>query len=216
MAKRSHRERAAGFTLIEVMVGIVLAALLIMGLTSLWALVGEEFSRLTLRQKAVFALNGEMERLVAVYRVETPLTQSVIYASPSPAPTGRFIYNNTYAAQPTGGAILDTDNNFQVREVFYFSAGGTGDRNLVWLDRAKGVVGNVSWTAPNLTDPNVVGIPAVDSPVAAAATCQDVSCVLLTLYIEFPYRFDLATRALQAMTPVRTISLKTIAGRKGP
>lgn len=198
--KKSPSTVAAGFTLIEVMVGIVLAGILIAGLTSLWALVGEEFHRLTLRQKAVFALNGEMERLAVVYRLETPLTQTVTFGAES-----RLIYNAAHAT----GAIVDTNNDFLVGEVFYHSAGGNGDRNLVWLDRAKNVVGNISWTAPNLQS-----VAVAESPVSQAQDCQATSCVLLTLYVEYPYRFDLATRNLQAMTPVRTISLKTIMGRK--
>ena len=74
---------------------------------------------------------------------------------------------------------------------------------------AKNVVGNISWTAPNLQS-----VAVAESPVSQAQDCQAASCVLLTLYLEYPYRFDLATRNLQAMTPVRTISVKTIMGRK--
>lgn len=63
-----HHPRQFGFTLIEVLVGIVLTAVLVLGLSGLWTTVNDQFLYLTIKQKAIFVLNGEMERLSALYR----------------------------------------------------------------------------------------------------------------------------------------------------
>jgi len=60
--------RQSGFTLIEVLIGIALTAILVLGMSGLWTTVNDQFLYLTLKQKAVFVLNGEMERLSSLYR----------------------------------------------------------------------------------------------------------------------------------------------------
>ncbi|MDP7054754.1 MAG: hypothetical protein QGI61_11365, partial [Alphaproteobacteria bacterium] len=57
-----------GMTLIEVLVGIVMTAILVLGLTGVWTTVGSEFLFLTVKQKTIFVLNGEMERLTSLFR----------------------------------------------------------------------------------------------------------------------------------------------------
>ena len=64
-----HYSKQAGFTLVEVMIGTVLIAILVLGLSGLWTTVNNQFLLLTLKQKAIFVLNGEMERLTALYRI---------------------------------------------------------------------------------------------------------------------------------------------------
>ena len=61
--------KQVGFTLIEVLIGTVLIAILVLGLSGLWTTVNNQFLFLTLKQKAIFVLNGEMERLAALYRL---------------------------------------------------------------------------------------------------------------------------------------------------
>ena len=63
-----YHPRQFGFTLIEVLVGIALTALLVLGMTGLWTTVNDQFLYLTVKQKAIFVLNGEMERLSTLYR----------------------------------------------------------------------------------------------------------------------------------------------------
>jgi prepilin-type N-terminal cleavage/methylation domain-containing protein len=60
--------RQSGFTLAEVLVGIVITSILVLGLSGLWTTVNSQFLFLSMKQKAVFVLNGEMERLSALYR----------------------------------------------------------------------------------------------------------------------------------------------------
>lgn len=186
--------RQAGFTLVEVMVGIVLTAILALGLTALWAFVGDEFLRLGLRQKAVFALNSEMERLAMVYRFDNPTTEAVT--------ANRLIYARNYMPS----AIIDTNNDFQIGRVSYYDGGngiGADDRNLVWLDQGKNIVAAISWDV--LTDINGGGF----------TDCSGgIPCSLLVLHIDFPYRFDAAGQNLQPMAPLDAISLQTIIGKK--
>jgi len=189
--------RQAGFTLVEVMVGIVLTAILALGLTALWAFVGDEFLRLGLRQKAVFALNSEMERLAMVYKLDAPTTETVtVNGNP------RLIYKSDY----NFGAIIDANSDFQIGEVFYHNggAGVADDKNLIWLDKGKNIVAAVSWV---VSDPATI-------PAIRATECFGGACFLLVLYIDFPYRFDAATQNLQPMAPVNNISLQTIIGKK--
>lgn len=196
----------AGFTLVEVLVGIVLTAILVLGMTTLWAVIGDEFQNLSYRQKAVFALSGETERLAQVYRFAppAPFTQGVLVGTSS-----RLIYAQGY----NQGQIIDTNNDFLLGEVFYHDRGngiGADDLNLVWLDRQNNVVAALSWTAPDLNT-----VPPADNPVAAAANCSAVPCVLLTVFIEYPYRFNLTDRSLVPPTKLDTISLYTIVARRG-
>ena len=67
--KPSARDvRQSGFTLIEVLIGLALTAILVLGMSGLWTTVNDQFLYLTLKQKAVFVLNGEMERLSSLHR----------------------------------------------------------------------------------------------------------------------------------------------------
>ena len=66
--------RECGMTVIECMVGFLLISILLIGMGNLWVSVSQQIDRQSLRQKAVFRLNGEMERLVKLYTapVNTP------------------------------------------------------------------------------------------------------------------------------------------------
>lgn len=61
------RAEQTGMTLVEVMVAMVLTAILLVGMNALWVEISREVDALVLRQKAIFRLNGEMERLVGLY-----------------------------------------------------------------------------------------------------------------------------------------------------
>lgn len=58
----------AAFTLIEVIVAMGLLSILVLGTVGMLANVEDQFFRLTLRQKAIFVLHGEVERLTLLYR----------------------------------------------------------------------------------------------------------------------------------------------------
>ncbi|MBT4490192.1 MAG: prepilin-type N-terminal cleavage/methylation domain-containing protein, partial [Rhodospirillaceae bacterium] len=62
-----RRTREDGFTLVEVLAATVITSILVLGLANLWTAVAGEVDGLTMRQKAIFVLNGQMERLTALY-----------------------------------------------------------------------------------------------------------------------------------------------------
>lgn len=197
---QTHLQKQRGFTLIEVMVGMVLASILVMGLTSLWGVITTQFIDLSLRQRAVFALNGEMERLAAIYSSNALPTVTAVGA------TGRFVYSDTvsfvHAAPNLANFVVTYDG-----KLFYYdgNAGTTDDRNLVWIDYAKKVVGKLTWE-----NANYLGVGA--QCVIGGITNQ---CNLITMHLEYPFRMtDMTTGALSASEfPVKSeIDLITIVG----
>ena len=180
---------------------------------TLWSVISDEFFRLGLRQRAIFALNGEMERLAAIYRRTVPTTEAVT--------GGRSIYASTDA---TSNAIETTSSDFVVGEVYYHDRGngiGNDDINLVWLDTSEPPEGS----PPVITPPEFVGAISwtltalTTNPANKADDCLGAACQMLTLYIRFPYRFNTTTKALEAMfvddeSKLDEITLQTIAARK--
>ena len=236
--RRSAPPFQLGFTLIEVMVGFVLVFVLMLGLNALWTQVGAQFDDLVYRQKAIFRLNGEMERLTAQYNSGTAiatagdnhtlnvpanagsfistLTGSGSTAGSPPEPASRLIYGT--ASSP--GFVLDstvsanlasfvtaipandvgTATRDTYRYVLYFKDTGTplASRNVVWLDRSRKVVAQLSWDLYQVS-----------------TSCYSGDCNLLTVYIDYPFRFNTTagTYAPIPGTPVETITAQTLVGR---
>ena len=223
---KSHRDtiphryrcgRRRGMTLIEVMVGAVLTAILVTGLTSLWVSVDNGFNYLTVRQKAIFVLNGEMERLTALYRY-TDFSDTVAVNYPSgedefadQANNARTIYGN-----PNDGLLVDTivetdgtttgfdcltannviDTTCAGDVFFDDQVNNSLDRNFVWIDQARNIVGKLSWELDDIgvNDPGGVGgTTDLFNGNYAGGTCFSrgavADCQLLTLYLQFPYRY---------------------------
>lgn len=63
--------RQRGFTLIEVMTASVILSIFIVSLGTSWLVADRRADRLMNRQKAIFVLNGEMERLTTLYNLTT-------------------------------------------------------------------------------------------------------------------------------------------------
>lgn len=253
------RRSQAGMTLVEVMVGFVLAGLLLVGMNALWVHVNRHLDDVSLRQKAIFRLNGEMERLSKLHNdgtISTLLGNPALveiskadYAAILPIEEGsyisntitgsRYIYNtgNTYVRTTNRadyfarGVFSDTEANDIAAcadapginddtlcpggenaaklngVILYFDRGGaptSDDRNLVWIDRERNVVGQLSWEAMELTTNGT----SDTIPCGNGGTGR---CRLLTLYLDFPFRFSPAA-PLGDMGPVDTITLQTIVG----
>ena len=217
--------RLGGFTLIEVMVGFVLVATLLLAMNTLWFIVAREIDYLTLRQKAVFRLNGEMERLTEWYRggsadtVPTGTTTgntSGYDTAPTWAsgdyvsnPSTRNIYDRT--TDGTRGMVtIEADaNGLSLDEVFYFDSDsdatvGGNDRNFVLLDSDQNIAARLSWS---LTEAHTTcgALPGYGAPDP---------CFFLTLYLDFPFRFDTTDGTVDVIegSPVETITLQTIVG----
>lgn len=221
----------AGVTLIEVMIGMLLIGLLVVGVNGLWAIVGRSFEDAWLRQKAVFRINGEMERLSSLYITGTGPSQTETvndYATTgAPARVGSYIGSTVTGTRRIygrnqGGTVLMTDDpavfetalladgsnlNTVYRRIYYYDPGTTptdDDRNFVWLDRENSVVAQVSWEV----------LPLQNTGNGGTNACYDDSpCRLLTLYLDYPFRYS-PGNPRGDMGPVETITLQTIVGQR--
>ena len=229
MFKPSLWRRQHGFTLIEIMVSMVLVGILVVGLSGVWTMVGEQFFRITLRQKAVFVLHGQMERIAMMYRtgtdnMEMSSVTSGYDATTHPNTNTYYVFADSAPLDDIDSDILiATQDEFELESVdedvpdpglgaiYYMDIAPLGisseDRNVVWLDKDKNVTAIMSWT---LSDTDI----DVDNPVAgddcydgATATCQ-----LLTLYLDYPYRYS-DGGLTEMLGTAKTIILKTIVGR---
>lgn len=221
--------RQSGITLMEVMIGIVLVGILVLGMNGLWEAAARQLDEASLRQRAVFRLNGEMERLSALYIFgagpSNPVEVQDYATSAIPARVGsyigtsvsnkRYIYpNNGSPASDNGTSFtkaIDTDgqNAEAVYSlIYYLNAGNIGlqddDRNLVWLDRERGVLAQLSWELNTLPQTATTANP-----------CKGGACQLLTLYLDYPFRYSSDTSDPRGdMGPVETITLQTIVGQR--
>lgn len=200
----------SGFTLIEIMVGMMLTGLLVVSLSGLWYQVGDQFFRLTLRQKAVFVLHGHMERIAAMYRTGetmTAVTTTGYDAGFPDHPAG----DHTVLSADGAGIVETVLGNFSEGEIYYFDQGVVGgssdDRNVVWLDPGKKrVTAQLSWTLSNVTG---------DQNCYEAGTATSF-CQLLTLYLDYPFRFLVGSSAPMGIMwdQPKTLTLQTIVGRR--
>jgi prepilin-type N-terminal cleavage/methylation domain-containing protein len=270
----ADRSRQGGFTLIEVLLGIVITSILVIGLSGLWTTVNNQFLFLTLKQKAIFVLNGEMERLAALYRftgfIESG-TASILVdyttvangddyvdADDNTDESGSLYDTNKrriFAADPasmtdlvvpSGAAdaaakfdctitqsAVDDDAQFNSdcagRVLRFVDGVGDGDdRNYVWIDQHRRIVGRMSWNIRDLnliTDGNVNNfefpnvpdaLPGGDNSPCWKDGVSDDECKELILYLQFPYRFASVTDPAgdTAIGRKETLVLKTIVGRR--
>lgn len=260
----SHKRAAqAGMTLVEVMMAMVLTAILLVGMNALWVEITREVDALVLRQKAIFRLNGEMERLTGLYAAGstavTPApTGSVVAVSDynttgAPVNRGdyigttivpavasgamwqaetsenqRFIYPDptvlpvwmvdaaafeepldTGSKQLTYGSTSDKSFDTIYRRTLYWTGAGPSDgddRNVVWIDREKSIVGQISWSSAILD--------SLTYPCDNGSGSQP--CRHITLYLDYPFRYSSGTSPKEEIPglPVSTITLQTIVSRR--
>jgi hypothetical protein len=234
---RAGSER--GSTLVGVMAAGVVLGAMALGLANLWTVFDRLSFDALLRQKAVFVLNGEMERLSALYATTNfgwkSRSKSTGYAALSgiAGSSSRRIYavNSTGAdfAVSTVAAFDDADTNLWV------SGSGTSARNYVWLDRGRGLTARLSWIECGIKPAggaNCWGRASDDDPeedependetrnkgcfaykFAGNPNAQSGGawCRHLVLVLEYPFRIEGPT-ATQAGQGVMTLS--TIVGRR--
>lgn len=210
-----------GFTLLEIMIGTVLIGILVLGLLGMWGLVDDQFFRVTLRQKAIFALHGHMERLSALYRNGIPFPvngNSRNYAHhtwllPDANNFPHIVFGLSAAQAPFSTLNLTVTNlaNFGLGTIYLLDRGIIGDsdddRNVVWLDQDLRITASISWTLEEASTQNCF--------VASGGLNR---CMILTLFLDYPYRFPEdppTTDPLVAMWDrPETITLKTIVGER--
>jgi len=259
------RAGQTGMTLVEVMVAMMLTAILLIGMNALWVTISREVDSLVLRQKAIFRLNGEMERLVGLYATDSVAVDSVTspnadapivvtdYQANAPANVSDYIANapivtnavaTGWASDPANGNrfiyragaadfiindasgavggfgqslgadrdLMDTGTsptNPASADSIYsrvlqwhpgLVAGEGGDRNLVWLDRDKNIVAQISW-----------------STVLTASACRgNIGCRHVTMYIDYPFRYVDQNNPRNEIEgfPVSTITIQTIVSSR--
>ncbi|MBF0332334.1 MAG: prepilin-type N-terminal cleavage/methylation domain-containing protein [Alphaproteobacteria bacterium] len=205
---RALRQR--GTTLIEVLVAIVLMSILVLGVSALWAWVGNLMFDLTVRQKAVFALNGEMERLASLHRftdfgtavgfTESTDGYTAVLGGLTGLPTDRLVYGDDLTGvQPFGQDFVTTDSaTFRANpgKVYAYPAGtALTKRNAIMLDEVRGLTARLSWTE-SVTGPD----------------CYPNQCKVVVLYLEFPFRLVDADPFVAA-GKTEALTLMTMVGR---
>ena len=155
-----------GFTLVEVLAAGTVLSVIVLCLVRAWTVFDVMSLELQVRQKAVFVLNGETERLSALYSVggfggAGPAQLQPVSGSAYPAITGiagsasRLVYGQaTTSAKPFtvtsyGAFVAPSSSDFAV----LISGGGPSTQNFVWLDRPRNILGRLSWVACPIADP---------------------------------------------------------------
>ncbi|CAK0755948.1 putative Prepilin-type N-terminal cleavage/methylation domain-containing protein [Gammaproteobacteria bacterium] len=201
-------------TMIEVMVGIVLTSILVLALSGTWAMVSDEFFKLTLKQKAAFVLNGEMERLVAAFRYKNPAGD---WLKPELSSSSRYVYDS---------GTIDIDNNdiknivvntsmvassFANSQIHFYTESGK-DYNVVWLDRDRQITATLTWAMTESVGPtDNADCYWKDSGPKDVVT--NLHCRLLVVYLKYPFRYQSDTSPIaDVMGWTTEISLQTIVG----
>jgi len=217
------RRRQSGFSLLEVMFASTILSVFVLGLAGFWYSASSRVADLVLRQKAIFVLNAEVERLTALYIYTNfasdffngPLA-SIGYDGIGAIPTTRLIYPSnlgSYASNnyiTSSAATFSTGSEFLVWQTTNFLP--WLDRTYVWIDRSRNIVGRLSWVAANINVVSCIGnvdcsCQRFDNSSATGGRCQT-----LDVYLEYPYSF-VSSGSVTAPAQLQTISLRTIVGR---
>ena len=195
----------AGFALIDAMVGMVLTAIFVMGLSGLWALVADETQEQVLQQKAIYALNGELERLSAMYSV-TNFGRSSL--------TGilGLSWNSAKGFYPP--SVIDfvpsSSDDFITQDMNVFLGSDflvmyDNEKNYVWLNRSQKVMARMSWTETGiaLSDCRNFGSDSIGQP-----------CRRVRLNLEYPYIIGSDGKIKKGPNKVKNFPLSTIVGRR--
>jgi prepilin-type N-terminal cleavage/methylation domain-containing protein len=169
-----------GFTFIEIVVAMALASILMVGIVHVWSTVNGMYLRLVLRQRAVFALDSQTDRLTAVYRNCSGYDGSDGSAglhTGAEACTAAFVV--TQAVNFTNGGVGVDEG-----KVFYSSSNNTND---IFIDRQNMITARLSWRR-NADSPACSALrPQLDFS-ANGAVCLEVS-------ITYPYRWNVTAGA---------------------
>lgn len=212
---RSRRKSSqTGHTLLEVMFASVVLSIFVLAMGSVWHTARTNADALVVRQKAIFVLNSEMERLSALYNRTTfgvlgPVSTNG-YTPTNILPATRLSYPLpllSYVAQPFTTMSLATFNasDFNI----WLHDSGSGLYAYVWIDRGRGVAGRLSWTTSNII-PAVCTAPGSCSCMGFSGLLSD-NCRNLNLYLEYPYRIA-SDGTVTTQGQLQTLSLKTMVG----
>ena len=233
---KSHPE--SGFTIVEVLAASALLSIIVLCAVQGWAVVNRLSFDLLLRQKAIFVLNGEMERAVALY-TRTNFGASVTSSSTGYTAYAAIVGSGTRITYSTAVApvtfTVSTASAFTLASapdsLVWMNGGGSGTPfNYVWLDRPRGLLARLSWSACTVTNATSKACWVIGSPAGqkskSNAVCYGYGggsgvCELITMFLDYPYVIAggvptplVGGVASAGATPASTLSLSTIVGRR--
>ena len=230
---RGPKAPDAGNTLVGVMAAGVVLGALALGLANLWTVFDRMSFDALLRQKAVFVLNGEMERLSSLYAATGfgaeiwPDSTGYPPARDLTGADARAVYGMTGIAadftESTAGGFGRHANAVLVQ------GSGSSARNYVWLDPTRDLVARLSWIECEIADEGVVADcwgkssrkkpkrPKGRKELNFLCFAYDEGdsgdlCRMITLVLEYPFRINGTTVTEAGIT--RTMTLSTIVGRR--
>ncbi len=199
-------------------------SIFILGIGSFWYQASSRTYELVLKEKAIFALSGELERISALYvytsyaadAVNGPLITTGYTDGLASLPTTRLIYAGNISSYAANDYVRNVYGSFNADEFEVFVKSNilpALKRDYIWVDKSRSVVGRLSWTATDITSVTscVQGFDCScqrsDNVASSGGRCQ-----LLDVYLEYPYRID-SSGNITAPQSLQTISLRTIVGR---
>jgi prepilin-type N-terminal cleavage/methylation domain-containing protein len=215
----SHRQQ--GFTLIEVMTASMILSIFIVAIGACWVTADRRVNQLVLRQEAIFAANGEMERLTTLYDTTSfgvlgPVSTTG-YDGPAFLPSSRLIYPSPltpYSGGPPSDFTTTSATTFQSGDAFqvYIASSGLSslNRSYLWVDQAHGVMARLSWKATSI-GPAACVVGSDGCGCLSYAGILSGSCQRIDLFLEYPYR--LVSGSPVAGSAIQTVILSTIVGR---
>ena len=224
MRSRLNRPRGqSGFSLLEVMFASTILSVIILGVGGFWYAANSHVADLVLKQKAIFVLNAEVERLTALYVftgfATDPANNPVSTTGyDGVGPSTRLVYPSDLTPLMGGG------NNFITTSANTFSTGSEFliwdktdilvplNRTYVWLDKNRNLVGRLSWVATDIVVPSCIQNADCSCQRYDNISLNGGRCQRLDVYLEYPYRFA-TSGTITAPAQLQTISIKTIAGR---
>ena len=218
-----HRQR--GFSLIEVMFASMILSVIILGVGGFWYAANSRVADLVLKQKAIFVLNAEVERLTALYAftgfpvdaLNGPVITTPYDGLPA-LPVTRLVYPSDLTS------FMGAGNNFVTTSANTFATGSEFlvwinsnilpalNRSYVWIDKNRNLVGRLSWVDTPINIGSCIQLLDCSCQKFDNSSLNGGRCRRLDVYLEYPYRFAISG-TVTAPAQLETISIKTIAGR---
>jgi prepilin-type N-terminal cleavage/methylation domain-containing protein len=217
----ARRQRQRGFSLVEVMFASMILSIFILGVGGFWYSASSRAADLVLKQKAIFVLNAEMERISALY-VYTGFAADLLNGPVSTSgydgivaiPTTRLVYPDAIGAYAssdyvTTSAVTFASSDFNV--LLQSNLFSSLNRTYVWIDKGRNAVGRLSWVTTNISIGSCIQLLDCACQPADNLLLEN-HCKRLDVFLEYPYRIDAAGTITPPAT-LQTLSLKTIVGR---